>query len=281
MEILASKVNDHSGLNYEYIIPVAELHGVRVKEDDSEDLCTVFLSNLDFSVGKEEVVPIFTNCGEVKDFRLVKDYKCRSKGFGYLVFKTQSAAADALKYDRTAIKGRPMYVSAYDPEGHTNQFKYSTGLERDKVFIRGLPFSLTEEKIKEHFMSHGEIKEIRLVTYRNGHSKGLCYLTYPNAETAEKVVKAMDGTEIEGKIISVMISDPSNKKKPNEGNVSTTSAVKNSEKKVPGSRGKGMFNLMPRSLMRATTSTAGPTSSEPETPVKPKSNEDFRKMFLK
>ncbi|XP_027207543.2 squamous cell carcinoma antigen recognized by T-cells 3 [Penaeus vannamei] len=262
-------------------LKVAELHGVRVKEDDSEDLCTVFLSNLDFSVGKEEVVPIFTNCGEVKDFRLVKDYKCRSKGFGYLVFKTQSAAADALKYDRTAIKGRPMYVSAYDPEGHTNQFKYSTGLEREKVFIRGLPFSLTEEKIKEHFMSHGEIKEIRLVTYRNGHSKGLCYLTYPNAETAEKVVKAMDGTEIEGKIISVMISDPSNKKKPNEGNVSTTSAVKNSEKKVPGSRGKGMFNLMPRSLMRATTSTAGPTSSEPETPVKPKSNEDFRKMFLK
>ncbi|ROT78776.1 Squamous cell carcinoma antigen recognized by T-cells 3 [Penaeus vannamei] len=158
-------------------LKVAELHGVRVKEDDSEDLCTVFLSNLDFSVGKEEVVPIFTNCGEVKDFRLVKDYKCR--------------------------------------------------------------------------------------------------------KTAEKVVKAMDGTEIEGKIISVMISDPSNKKKPNEGNVSTTSAVKNSEKKVPGSRGKGMFNLMPRSLMRATTSTAGPTSSEPETPVKPKSNEDFRKMFLK
>lgn len=253
---------------------------MRTKEDICEDLCTVFLSNLDFSVGKKEVVPIFADCGEVKDFRLVKDYKCRSKGFGYLVFRTQSAAANALKYDRTAINGRPMYVSAYDPEGHTHQFKYATGLEKDKVFIRGLPFSLTEEKIRELFQPHGEIKETRLVTFRNGHSKGICYLRYNDAETAEKVVKAMDGTEVEGKIISVMISDPSNKK-PKEGNAKNTPVEGNSEKKVPGARGKGMFNLMPRSLMRATAPTAESTSSAPDPPVKPKSNDDFRKMFLK
>lgn len=58
-----------------------------VKHDHSKDNRTVFISNLDFSVDEATIKGFFTDCGVVEEVRLVKDFKLRSKGFGYVVFE--------------------------------------------------------------------------------------------------------------------------------------------------------------------------------------------------
>lgn len=256
-------------------------------------MCTIFLSNLDFHVDKDEIFPVFQQCGDIADFRLVKDFKCRSKGFGYLVFKTREGAVKGLELDRTPINGRPVFVSPYDPDDHSHKFKYATAEEKNKLFVRGLSFDLTEDDVKKAFEPHGKIKAIRLVVYRNGHSKGTCYIDYDDAETAEKVRQAMDGEELNGKIINVLISDPSKKK-------SSTAVVKGdpspSPKVLGGSsrprqgsgmsgRGRGgMFSLMPRVVQQQKpAASSNGTSALPAAEnqdQKKKSNDDFRKMFL-
>lgn len=50
-------------------------------------------------------------------------------------------------------------------------FKYSTSLERHKIFISGLPFSCTKEQLEGMFKEHGTVKDIRLVTNRSGKPK--------------------------------------------------------------------------------------------------------------
>lgn len=290
---------------------IEEQYGVLTEKDSKDELCTVFLSNLDYSTGNDEIIPVFSGCGEIASFRLVKDYKFRSKGFGYLVFKTHDAAVKSLKLDRTLINGRPVFVSSYDPEGHAHKFTYSLNQEKEKLFVRGLPFSMTENDVREAFQPHGKIKNIRLVTYRNGHSKGTCYIDYYDSETAQKVRQAMDGANLGDKVISVLISDPSAKKSstrassPREGSSfdgnddpdakeklsnKDTSTPKGGilgggikGKKVAGIRGKGMFSLMPRAVVRAhaTSSTGVTETSSVESQGKKMSNEDFRSMLLK
>nr|XP_045609668.1 squamous cell carcinoma antigen recognized by T-cells 3-like isoform X1 [Procambarus clarkii] len=267
-------------------IKIEQQYGVLTELDPKDELCTVFLSNLGFTTGKEDVIPVFSKCGEIADFRLVKDFKCRSKGFGYLVFETREAAVKSLELDRTLINERPVFVSPYDPDNQTQKFKYSSSQERDKLFVKGLPFSMTEKEIREAFEPHGEIKALRLVTYRNGHSKGTCYIDYNDVATAEKVQKAMDGIELEGKTISVVISDPSAKKNSNNQEMSVPEGGLlgggNKGKKAAGTRGRSMFSLMPRALLRApVTSADSPETSTTETPTKKMSNEDFRNMLLK
>ena len=44
-------------------------------------------------------------------------------------------------------------------------------MEKQKIFISGLPFSCTKEQLEELCKSHGTIKEVRLVTYRSGKPK--------------------------------------------------------------------------------------------------------------
>lgn len=92
----------------------------------------------------------------------------------------QKEAASALKKDREPIEGRPMFVSKCDPDKETRitGFKYSIGLEKNKLFIRGLPHSTTEADLREMFGKFGALKDVRLVVYRNGHSKGLAYVDF-------------------------------------------------------------------------------------------------------
>jgi RNA recognition motif-containing protein len=45
------------------------------------------------------------------------------------------------------------------------------------VFL-GLPLSKTQEDLHTFFGKYGTVKDVRLVTYRNGHSKGLAYVDF-------------------------------------------------------------------------------------------------------
>jgi RNA recognition motif-containing protein len=66
-------------------------------------------------------------------------------------------AANALKLDRTPIDGRPMFVSKNrDKNDKTldfleKQFKYSTNLEKTKLFVSGLPYSMEKPALEDLF----------------------------------------------------------------------------------------------------------------------------------
>ncbi|XP_050725167.1 squamous cell carcinoma antigen recognized by T-cells 3-like [Eriocheir sinensis] len=267
-------------------LKVEKQHGVLTRESPLDEMCTLFISNLDFKTTEEEVMALFRSCGDISDFRLVKNFKCLSKGFGYLVFKSHEAAVKGLDMDRTPLNGRPVFVSPYDPENHTHKFKYSTGLEKNKLFISGLPLSMSESDVKAVFEPYGPVKDIRLVTYRNGHSKGLCYLDYHDADTAAKAVEAMNGSELEDKIITVQISNPSAKKSSESVAPKPVMLGEGTrQKKAAGGRGKGMFSLVPRALRQpppTSTTTATATDAEPsEKSTKKMTNSDFRSLLMK
>ena len=261
------------------MISVEKERGVFTKDSPLDEMCTLFISNLDFQTTEKDVIEFFKKCGEIVDFRLVKNYKCLSKGFGYLVFKSHESAVKGLDMDRSPLNRRPVFVSPYDPENHTHKFKYSTGLEKDKLFVSGLPLSMSENDIKEAFQHLGEIKSMRLVTYRNGHSKGLCYIDYYDAETATKVQQAMNETQIGDNTISVLISNPLKKNTetptPREDILGSRSRPKKDSK----GRGKGMFSLVPRALRQQPAEV--PESDTPEKPTKKLSNDDFRSLLKK
>lgn len=50
-------------------------------------------------------------------------------------------------------------------------FKYNTSLEKQKIFISGLPFSCSREELEKLCESHGVVTDVRLVTYRSGKPK--------------------------------------------------------------------------------------------------------------
>lgn len=135
---------------------------------------------------------------------------------------------------------------------------------------------MTKEELEEMFKSHGDLKEVRLVTYRNGHSKGLAYVEYHDEATAAKALLSTDGMKIQDKVISVAISQPPNRKKPqteeNEGQVKSLGGTSTSRR---------AFGL-PKTLLYVPHSVKGSSngSAASDRNAQSMSNQDFRNMLL-
>ncbi|KAM9526284.1 squamous cell carcinoma antigen recognized by T-cells 3 isoform 2-T2 [Guaruba guarouba] len=269
----------------------------KVLHDSSKDNVTVFVSNLSYNMAEPEVKlkELFESCGEVAEIRPVFSNKGTFRGYCYVEFKEEKSALQALALDRQAVEGRPMFVSpCVDKNKHPDfkVFRYSTTLEKHKLFISGLPFSCTKEELEDVCKAHGNVKDIRLVTNRAGKPKGLAYVEYENEAQASQAVLKMDGLTVKEHVIKVMISNPPLRKLPDKAEAGRASqfAV---PRQVYGARGKGrtQLSMVPRALQRQgnpvakaengmVQNSAAASSAPPEEPKK-MSNADFAKMLLK
>lgn len=234
----------------------------RIELNNEKENRSLFISNLDYSVTEDELKQFI---GQIEEMRLVTDRKGNSKGYAYAVFPTQEEAQKVLARDREKLSGRPIFISKCkaDKMNRDHQFKYSTETEKHKLFVRGLPMTMNEEEVSEIFKPYGKLKEIRLVTYRNGRSKGLAYVEYENASDASNAIIGTDNKEVRGFTISVAISAPPKRKIEEKSSVEPKPEVRHSKSRI-------QLPLVPRSVQVAQNKPAVPTLT----------NDDFRKMLL-
>ena len=275
----SSDVKPPPGFKGDDVKPPPGFKGDDVKPLEGQDQGqnTVFLSNLAYTVTEEKIREIMSTSGEVIEVRLVKHgHSGKSKGYAYVHFALPGSVQAALQRDREPIDGRPMFISENDKKF---QFKYaSEAPEKNKLFVRNLPKSTTKSDIETLFGAHGELKDVRLVTFRNGHSKGIAYVDFVNASEAAKAIVQLDNKEISGCLISVAISNPPPRKEtPAASTVPFTRSLGGGDKDGPvGSRGRGRSQLsfVPRSLQKSQNQSPQTSKSEKM------SNSDFRSMLL-
>jgi RNA recognition motif-containing protein len=78
-----------------------------------------------------------------------------------------------------------------------------------KVFVGGLPFSTTDEELNELFAAHGKVASANVVRDReSGRSKGFGFVEFENEEEGKAAEKALNGSEVGGRTISVAEARP-------------------------------------------------------------------------
>jgi RNA recognition motif-containing protein len=78
-----------------------------------------------------------------------------------------------------------------------------------KVFVGGLPFSTTDDELRELFAAHGAVASANVVRDReSGRSKGFGFVEFENVEEGKAAEKALNGSEIGGRTISVAEARP-------------------------------------------------------------------------
>ena len=78
-----------------------------------------------------------------------------------------------------------------------------------KVFVGGLPFSTTDDELREIFAAHGAVASANVVRDReSGRSKGFGFVEFENDEEGKAGEKALNGSEIGGRTISVAEARP-------------------------------------------------------------------------
>ena len=79
-----------------------------------------------------------------------------------------------------------------------------------KLFIGGLSFSTSSERLRELFAQAGGVESATVVTDRDtGRSRGFGFVEMATAEEADAAVKKFNGQEVDGRTIKVEIAKPS------------------------------------------------------------------------
>ena len=80
---------------------------------------------------------------------------------------------------------------------------------KNKLYVGNLPYSVTDDGLKEIFDPAGEVVEAKIITDKfSGRSKGFGFVTMKDDETAEKAIKELNGKKIEEREIVVNVARP-------------------------------------------------------------------------
>lgn len=232
---------------------------------------SVFVSNLPFSCTEEDLKETFPNSTQIIKPSSKKNKTCC---FAYITFSTPEEAVTALARDREPFKGRPIFVSECKPEkSQRPKFKYSLESEKNKLFVKGLPFVTNQNAVTNIFKPYGAVN-VRLVTKKNGQSKGCAYVDFPDEKTAEEAIKQTNGLKIGEHTITVAVSAPPPKQDFNDEFRTPR------EPPIRNSRSKLSIGLIPRGVQLKQQQLTKEEDVATNTAKTSKSNEDFRKMLL-
>ncbi|KAG6849508.1 hypothetical protein H0H93_007862 [Arthromyces matolae] len=189
------------------------------KEDDSEAR-SVFVSQLAARLTARDLGYFFEDKlgeGAVMDSRIVTDrLSRRSKGIGYVEFRTIDLVEKAISLSGTIVMGLPIMVQLTESERNKlhpgdGNLNLPPGVSAPHgamqfviLYVGSLHFNLTESDIKQVFEPFGELEFVDL--HRDpstGRSKGYAFVQYKRVDDARMALEQMDGFELAGRQLRV------------------------------------------------------------------------------
>lgn len=87
-----------------------------------------------------------------------------------------------------------------------------------KLYVGNLPYSVTDERLQQHFEQHGTVVSARVIADKfSGRSKGFGFVEMSSDEEAEQATQALNGTDFEGRNIVVSEARPQTARPPRMG----------------------------------------------------------------
>lgn len=88
----------------------------------------------------------------------------------------------------------------------------------NKLYVGGLPYSVTEGRLEEIFAEHGTVQSARVISDKfTGQSRGFGFVEMASGEEAQKAIEALNGTQLDGRTLVVNEARPQEQRPPRTG----------------------------------------------------------------
>ncbi|MCC6731141.1 MAG: RNA-binding protein [Chthonomonadales bacterium] len=78
-----------------------------------------------------------------------------------------------------------------------------------RIYVGGLPYSATDDELKNLFERHGQVSDVHLVTDKyTGQARGFGFVEMDNDSEAESAINALNGTSMGGRTLTVNEAKP-------------------------------------------------------------------------
>ena len=82
-------------------------------------------------------------------------------------------------------------------------------MNSNKLYVGGLPYEVTDDRLQELFSAHGTVESARVITDRmTGRSRGFGFVAMSSQEEAQQAIDKLNGTDLEGRSLTVNEAKP-------------------------------------------------------------------------
>lgn len=78
-----------------------------------------------------------------------------------------------------------------------------------KLYVGGLPYSVTGERLQELFSAHGTVESANVIADKfTGQSRGFGFVEMSSGSEAKSAISALNGTQLDGRTLTVNEAKP-------------------------------------------------------------------------
>ncbi|KAJ0251358.1 hypothetical protein HA466_0123280 [Hirschfeldia incana] len=185
------------------------------------DLGKLFIGGISWDTDEERLGEYFSKYGDLVESVIMRDRATgRARGFGFIVFADPSVAERVIM-DKHIIDGRTVEAKKAVPrDDHQQVLKRHASpmhlispnhggiIRTKKIFVGGLPSSITETEFKNYFDQFGTVTDVVVMYDHNTQRpRGFGFITFDSEESVDMVLRKTFH-ELNGKMVEVKRAVP-------------------------------------------------------------------------
>lgn len=85
----------------------------------------------------------------------------------------------------------------------------------NRIYVGGLPFSISEKELSDLFAQHGTVASARVISDKfTGRSRGFGFIEMGTDDEAKKAITSLNGTQLGNRTITVNEARPQEERRP-------------------------------------------------------------------
>ncbi|KAJ6584742.1 hypothetical protein B0H19DRAFT_1319016 [Mycena capillaripes] len=166
---------------------------------------TLYVTNFPESADDASMRELFGRYGILFDVRWPSKKFKNTRRFCYVQYTSPTSAQSALEmHGRELEPGLNLNVLISNPERKKERTDQDAN-ERE-VYVAGLSKFTTKVDLEKLFKTYGGIKDVRMATDKDGHSKGFAFVEFEDEKSAQAALEA-NNQELKKRRIAVTLAD--------------------------------------------------------------------------
>lgn len=164
----------------------------------------VFIKNLDVAIDNKALHDTFAAFGNILSCKVAQDENGVSKGYGFVHYETDEAAAQAIKHvNGMLLNEKKVYVGYHIPKKDRQSKFEEMKANFTNVYVKNVNPEAPEDEFRELFAKYGDITSSTLARDQEGKSRGFGFVNFTTHESAAKAVDELNGKDFHGQELFV------------------------------------------------------------------------------
>ncbi|XP_072992330.1 uncharacterized protein [Typha latifolia] len=177
----------------------------RSREQDGASPGKIFIGGLPRDTSMNTFLKHFEKYGQIIDSVIMKDkYTSQPRGFGFITYSDPSVV-DKVIEDTHIINGKQVEIKRTIPKGSMQSKDFKT----KKIFVGGIPSTVTDDEFKNFFSKHGEVVDHQIIRdHETNRSRGFGFIVFDSEQVVDDLLANGNMIDLAGSQVEIKKAEP-------------------------------------------------------------------------